>query len=383
MFLACVVLALSCQAKPPTIGQPPYLRQGLGDGATICVIPDRQAKMCSLVLAASSRGSEDDTDSHGFRHLLEHVVARGHAGDVDQRLEAVGGMLLASTYRDATVLEILIPPDHLSLALDIMADLLRSPRISDSVLSQEIASIREELALVDEPARLASLLWQICYGRSGLDPLGTAEQLERAAPQTLMEVFERQFHASNLVLTLYGPVELDRESSQLRALMSRIPGEPNRSEFQARKASGPVRAVSETFVGYGLPVGSFREPETAATLALCLGLARDLPGAFVVYTPSKRPGLITLGVPSADTGWKQRAARFSRSDLERLFLFARASCLSWAARETAAMGPARIQALLLAQGPDEDFAKFSKAVEDMSFDQFLEAYEALKVAISR
>src|SRR5437763_1308721 len=82
--------------------QPPRLRTVLPNQATILVEPVANAHMISLQLWASSRGVEERAETHGLRHLLEHILALGPKRDIDQRLESVGGSLRAKTFRDAT-----------------------------------------------------------------------------------------------------------------------------------------------------------------------------------------------------------------------------------------------------------------------------------------
>jgi len=69
--------------SPPQ--QPPRLRTLLDNGAVVLVEPVPSATI-SVQLFASSKYAPETAASHGYRHLLEHLIARGD-GTLDRRLE--------------------------------------------------------------------------------------------------------------------------------------------------------------------------------------------------------------------------------------------------------------------------------------------------------
>src|SRR6476469_6543311 len=86
--------------------QPPRLRTVLSNNSAVLVEPMANEKTISIQLWAASRGVEERPETHGLRHLLEHVLALGPNRDLDQRLETVGGELFARTFRDGTQIEV-------------------------------------------------------------------------------------------------------------------------------------------------------------------------------------------------------------------------------------------------------------------------------------
>src|SRR5688500_7954220 len=94
------LLAPLCLLQVP-IQQPPRLRTVLPSGAIVLVERMPAATSLSVQLFASARAVPESKQTHGWRHLLEHLVARGPKGDIDARLESQGAFMRARTLRDA------------------------------------------------------------------------------------------------------------------------------------------------------------------------------------------------------------------------------------------------------------------------------------------
>lgn len=346
-------------------------------------MPAPATKMVSIVLSASSRGAEDTVATHGNRHLLEHVVAAAGDGKLDRALEQVGGLLLASTYRDATVFEVIVPPDRISAGLDAIAELLRPPRFSEQAMAGEIAAVQQELALTDRQTSLVNRLWVESYSDIGLDPAGNSLTVAKATRRALTDLYDRQYRAANLALTMSGPIEMDKELGMLSTLMNRVPGDGRAAPYMPREVGKLSIAIEGEFGGIGVPIGGLREPGSCAVLALSLFLVSNAERAFLSYTPSSRNSLISIGVRTSPLEWFRFIRSLPESTITASFERARALCRVWAERQLKTYGAARLQALLLSQSPDEDVSKFEPTIDAMTMQEYLDAWQKLRGALPK
>ena len=105
----------------------------------------------SIALSVSIRGGSrwEGDDERGWAHLLEHMVFKG-AGDRDARaiaeaVETNGAQINASTGFERTGFQIRGLSDSLSLGLDILADLVRAPKLDDAELEREKQVVAQEI----------------------------------------------------------------------------------------------------------------------------------------------------------------------------------------------------------------------------------------------
>jgi predicted Zn-dependent peptidase len=103
-------------------------------------------------------GSRDESESErGLSHLIEHMVFQGTARrdtrELSRVLTAVGGHLDAATGRESTTYYAKVPAPHFTLALDVIADMLRRPRLPLRELRKEKRVILEEIRMVEGPRR--------------------------------------------------------------------------------------------------------------------------------------------------------------------------------------------------------------------------------------
>ncbi|CAN5471248.1 hypothetical protein BH11ARM2_BH11ARM2_14590 [soil metagenome] len=291
-MLAAALLAATVQV--PVI-EPIRLRTVLPSKAVVMVERIPAARAVTVQLWVSAAPAPETYATHGWRHLLEHLVARGN-GSVDQKVETAGGFLRAETYRTSTVFSIVAPKGAWTTALECLHDMARFPEVTPERIAKE-ADILVQEGLLRTPAdRMASSLWEKAYKEAGLDPFGNLDTIRGATPDDLRALYRKLFVLPGMVVTVSGDIDLDVATQAATAALAGLPPEPEVPKLPSGVAHpilyegpGGARAV---------PVGSFRDPDTVAVLAAALGAASEIPGSFVTYTPSNEKGLIIVGHPS-------------------------------------------------------------------------------------
>ena len=144
-------------------------RPGEKDGkSTIATLPNglrmvhvpRQSHVgwCGLAIGAGSR--DECPGQYGLAHFVEHTIFKGtthrRAWHILNRMERVGGELNAYTTKEETMLYTIFPDEHLTRAVDLLADLVQHSVFPDDELTRELDVVLEEVAgFRDTPADAA------------------------------------------------------------------------------------------------------------------------------------------------------------------------------------------------------------------------------------
>jgi predicted Zn-dependent peptidase len=298
-------------------------------GARIQVRTLEGAQVAALHLVVGTGGWAESRERHGFRHLLEHLVALGPERDLDRKLEAVGGGLTADTYRDASHFRIWGPAKAMGTLVAALAELLRPPMLSEALIRRELEVLREEEELRDSESLAGGLLWQMAFGEAGLDPFGDLETMGGASPEQLQGLWSALFAGRNLVLVACVPDRPQEWADEIRRRVSWPRGD-RRASVQRREARPFAWARSDRLVGEyrAAPVRGLDSEETAEALAAALLLSSKLDGGRVLYTPSDLPSLVIVG----ETRSSRRLAEAWQKALDGWRPADGAAAAQWAAR---------------------------------------------------
>jgi hypothetical protein len=356
----------------------PRLRTRLDNGAVILVERMPSAKTLSVQLFASSRGTEESEATTGRRHLLEHLLSRPM---LEERLETLGGFLNMRTLRDATVLDITAGATQLDLALDTLRDLLKPIDPTPEQLEKEKRVVREEIVLMGEPQRLAMAAWKAGYGAAGLDPIGSVEGISEATNEEMKALQRRQFSSDGLVLVICGNVSLQDATLRAKALLQpkKVVAGPA-AEPRGRGVPGrsDVVGIGEA---RGAFVGSYRDPETMATLAAAFAIASEFGDSFVSYTPTALNSMIVVGKTDGNSGLGRRVDALTAGDASRMFSAGKQMAQLWLDRQLADPHQAAfLRGLLLIHGEAQRPEIMSERIAEMTQDQFIKALDLFKEA---
>ena len=190
-------------------------RSQLKNGLTVVshAMPEVETVSLGIWIGAGSRS--EAVAEHGVAHFLEHMAfkgtARRSARDIAEEIEAVGGELNAATGVDSTAYYARVMRKDLALALDILSDILLSPRFDRTELGRERDVILQEIAAaMDSPDDIAfDLVQEAAFPDQplGRPILGTAESVRRFKRDHLGAYLTMHYHAPNMALSAAGAVD--------------------------------------------------------------------------------------------------------------------------------------------------------------------------------
>jgi predicted Zn-dependent peptidase len=166
-----------------------------------------------------TRGSRDETaEQGGIAHFVEHMLFKGTATrtaeDIAQAIDSIGGQLDAFTAKEYASYYIKVLDEHLPLAIDILADIVRNPAFSADDIEREKKVVLEEIKMVeDTPDDLVHELFTQGFWEDhalGRPILGTKETVESFTSESLRDYFHTAYTAKNLIVSAVGNLEHSR-----------------------------------------------------------------------------------------------------------------------------------------------------------------------------
>ena len=115
-------------------------------------IPGVQSIALGVWVAAGSRF--ENPQINGISHFIEHMVFKGTknrtAFEIAESLESVGGNLNAFTSKESTCYIAQILARDLPLAIEVLADLIQSPRFDPGEIEKEKNVVLDEIKSIEE-----------------------------------------------------------------------------------------------------------------------------------------------------------------------------------------------------------------------------------------
>ena len=236
----------------------------LPNGLTVAIDPMPGARSTAIGLYAGV-GSRSEADGKGgLAHLLEHMVFKGAGGRdaraIAEAIEDVGGSLNAWTARDQTVFHARTLPADVGLALELIADLVRSPKIDEAELEREKQVILSELGeCLDAPDDLIhDHLFEAALGRQPLarPVLGRTDSILALTRDDCLAWLADEYRPSRLVISAAGAVDAEAVLAMAERLFGDLdPVEP--AAIPAASFLGGIRsdrkAAEQTHLAFALP----------------------------------------------------------------------------------------------------------------------------------
>lgn len=247
----------------------------LGNGLRLVVVPMPWLRSASIAVFVNVGSRYESERRAGISHLTEHMLFKGtptrpRSTHITGELESVGGILNASTDKEITLYWAKAASEHLSLALDVISDMLRESVIRPSDVSRERDVIAEELRMIaDDPQDWVYVLADEAlwpnhpYGR---EIAGSQETVASFRRRDVIEHIQRYYGPNNVVIAIAGGIDV-------RAVQDLV--EQNFSTWQPIEPLTPEPAPS--FVGAGTWL---LEDKQFEQLNVCLafpGVAREHP----------------------------------------------------------------------------------------------------------
>ena len=201
-----------CSPLLPALADP--ITHKLDNGVDLVSLEIPEAPLVCLDFWCRAGSVYEAPGESGMAHFLEHMVFKGSdhlaPGEFDLQIEALGGNSNAATGFDDVHYHVLISPEAAPRALDLLLELVLSPRLEAQAFAMERQVVLEDLAQSeDQPEEVAlqRLLELACPRHPySLPILGRRQALLGHAPEAMAAFHERLYGGGRCVLALSGAV---------------------------------------------------------------------------------------------------------------------------------------------------------------------------------
>jgi predicted Zn-dependent peptidase len=217
-----------------------FERQTLDNGLRLLTasMPQVASTTCFVFYAAGSRYETPETN--GIAHFSEHMFFKGTekrptARDIGVEIDGIGGEFNAFTGKEYTGYYVKCAAEHRSVALDVLADMLRHSKFAEEEIEREKGVIIEEMNMYFDTPRdfIGGVYDDLLYGDQplGWDIIGRKETVRGATRETFLDYINRWYKPSRMVVGVAGRLDDD-----VRAEVERLFGdlEPGETEAPAR-----------------------------------------------------------------------------------------------------------------------------------------------------
>jgi len=164
-------------------------------------------------------GSRRETpERNGISHFIEHMVFKGttrrSAEDIARSVDSIGGNLDAFTAKELVCFNTKVLDQHLSLAFDVLADLVLDPLFREEDIEKEKGVILEEIKMeADSPDYLVHEIFSSYFWKDhplGKPILGTRETVKKFDRHAILDYYAAAYSPASLIVTGAGNLTHER-----------------------------------------------------------------------------------------------------------------------------------------------------------------------------
>jgi predicted Zn-dependent peptidase len=238
----------------------------LGNGLRVITEAMPHVRSVSVGIWIGSGSRREKGEQNGLSHFIEHMLFKGttrrSAEDIARSVDSIGGNLDAFTAKELVCYNTKVLDEHLSLAFDVIADLVLHPMFREEDIEKEKGVILEEIKMeADSPDYLVHEIFSSNFWKDhplGKPILGTRETVKRFDREMVHAYYSSMYAPSSMVVTAAGNLQHERMVSLVaQHFESAAPGEPlppdQTPATHARIALRNKKALEQVHMCLGVP----------------------------------------------------------------------------------------------------------------------------------
>lgn len=187
----------------------------LGNGLTIVTHTMPQIESVALGIWVKSGSRNEKFEEHGVAHMLEHMAFKGTANrtayEIAAEIEDVGGEINAATGVETTAYYARVLKNDIPLAVDILADIITTPKFDETELEREKQVVLQEIgAANDMPEDIVfDHFTETAFRHQtiGRPILGTAQSVRSLTADNLRNFMNEHYSADRMIFVATGAVD--------------------------------------------------------------------------------------------------------------------------------------------------------------------------------
>ncbi|OSQ51650.1 M16 family metallopeptidase [Marivita geojedonensis] len=261
-------------------------------------------------------GRHERPEQNGIAHFLEHMAFKGtetrSALQIAEAIEDVGGYINAYTSREVTAYYARVLRNDVSLALDVVADILRNPVFDPKEIEVERHVILQEIGqAADTPDDIIfDWLQERAYPDQALGRtiLGESGRVSAFSKDDLVTFVSEHYGPDQMILSAAGAVDHDAIVSQAEQLFGDMASRPARMADAATFHGGESRHVKDleqAHIALAFESPGYRDPSFYAAQVYSVALGGGMSSRLFQQIREKRGLCYTIFAQTgaySDTG---------------------------------------------------------------------------------
>src|SRR5204862_2244209 len=190
-------------------------REVLPNGLTILTEEMQQIRSTSIGIWIKTGSRHEEFERNGISHFVEHMLFKGttsrSAQDIARQVDSIGGNMDAFTAKECICFNIKILDEHVSIALDVLSDLVLRPVFDANDIARERGVILEEIKMdEDSPDYLVHEIFTQSFWKDhalGKPILGTRDTVKRFERSAVSQHYGSRFAPGNLIVAAAGNLD--------------------------------------------------------------------------------------------------------------------------------------------------------------------------------
>jgi predicted Zn-dependent peptidase len=199
----------------------------LASGLPVITVPMPAVKSVTVLVLANTGSRYEKPKEEGIAHFFEHMVFKGtdkfpDAQSLAATVDGIGADFNAFTSKEYTGYYVKAASEHVGLALDVVSDMLLTPKLRQDDIDREKGVIIEEINMyADAPARHVNDLFdRLMFKGSGLghDIIGTKETVSEFKTEDFQQFLKQWYGHGNMLLVMAGDAEVLNDPETLETV---------------------------------------------------------------------------------------------------------------------------------------------------------------------
>ncbi|HEY2016621.1 MAG TPA: pitrilysin family protein [Bryobacteraceae bacterium] len=238
----------------------------LANGVRVITEAMPHVRSVSVGVWIGSGSRRESNEQNGISHFIEHMLFKGttrrSAEDIARSVDSIGGNLDAFTAKELVCFNTKVLDQHLSLAFDVLADLVLHPMFRDEDIEKEKGVILEEIKMeADSPDYLVHEIFSSNFWKDhplGKPILGTPQTVKRFDRAMIQGYYASMYGPGSLIVTAAGNLTHERMVGLVREHFESLPPSPplppeNVPSTHARIALRHKKALEQVHLCLGVP----------------------------------------------------------------------------------------------------------------------------------
>lgn len=278
-----------------------FRKQTLKNGIRLITAPLKETQTASLLVLVKVGSRQESKKIEGVSHFVEHMMFKGTKKrpttlDLSKELDGIGAEYNAFTGKDVTGYYIKTDSRHLSLAIDMLADMLGNSLFQAEELEKEKGVIVEEINMYeDNPMMYAEeMLEEMLFdgGELGHVISGSRETVKSLDRKKLLAYKQEFYSGANIVIGLAGKFN-SKQLQELRAKFAFKRGRKSKIKKTIIKQASPrvklkYKETEQVQAALGFPAFSRNDKRTYALQLMSVILGGNMSSRLFINVREKK-----------------------------------------------------------------------------------------------